>query len=230
MWRTFLRAPDTAPTERRPPRRCMMRESAIVGQSHLAPGGGKGLRRILIALPLLLSVVAPTARADADDEPHDSNTAISKRLTDPVSTTWSLKVKNEVQFLDREGQSARGEYTLRFQPTLPILLTPDWKFITRPQFTLIEDKPYTNSAGFSRRTTSVGDTMLDMVVAPNWPNILLGIGPTFIFPTANLDQTGQGKWQAGPDGVVGYRSKRWIALPHRAAVVVDRRLAPPRGR
>jgi len=229
MWRTFLRAPNTAPTERRPPRRRMMRESAIVGQSHLVPGRGNGLRRILIALPLLISLVVPTARAE-DDEAQDSKTAIDKQLTNPVTTTWLLKIKNEVQFLDREGQSARGEYTLKFQPTLPLLLTPDWKLITRPEFTLIEDKPYTNSAGFSQRTTGVGDTVLDIALAPDWPHWLFGVGPTFIFPTANLDQTGQGKWQAGPDGVVGYLAKQWIAYliaqqwwsiggsPHRAAV------------
>jgi hypothetical protein len=91
-----------------------------------------------------------------------------------------------------------------------VVLTPDWKVITRPEFTLIKDTPYTNSAGFSQRTTGVGDTALDMVVAPNWPHWLLGVGPTFIFPTANLDQTGQGKWQAGPAGVIGWRAKRWI--------------------
>ena len=33
MWRTFLRVSNTAPTERRPPRRRMTCESAIVGQS-----------------------------------------------------------------------------------------------------------------------------------------------------------------------------------------------------
>jgi hypothetical protein len=41
----------------------------------------------------------------------------------------------------------------------------------------------------------------------NW---LLGAGPTFIFPTAASDYTGQGKWQAGPAVLVGYLSKKWI--------------------
>jgi hypothetical protein len=41
----------------------------------------------------------------------------------------------------------------------------------------------------------------------NW---LLGIGPTFIFPTAVSDHTGQGKWQVGPAAVIGYLSQKWI--------------------
>ena len=41
----------------------------------------------------------------------------------------------------------------------------------------------------------------------NW---LLGVGPTFIFPTASSDYTGQGKWQVGPAALVGYLSKKWI--------------------
>jgi hypothetical protein len=44
-----------------------------------------------------------------------------------------------------------------------------------------------------------------------WRHWLVGLGPTFIFPSGNLDQTGRGQWQAGPTGVAGYLSKRWIA-------------------
>ena len=39
---------------------------------------------------------------------------------------------------------------------------------------------------------------------------LLGVGPTFIFPTATSKCTGQGRWQAGPGLVVGYLSKEFI--------------------
>ena len=41
----------------------------------------------------------------------------------------------------------------------------------------------------------------------NW---LLGVGPTFVFPTASSDDTGQGKWQVGPAASLGYLSKKWI--------------------
>ena len=63
------------------------------------------------------------------------------------------------------------------------------------------------------RTTTFGDTILMENLAPgpaiagNW---LLGIGPTFILPTAASDHTGQGKWQVGPAAILGYLSKKWI--------------------
>ncbi|MGC8493263.1 MAG: hypothetical protein ACP5SH_16165 [Syntrophobacteraceae bacterium] len=44
-------------------------------------------------------------------------------------------------------------------------------------------------------------------IAGKW---LLGLGPTFIFPTATSNFTGQGKWQAGPGAVVGYLADKWI--------------------
>ena len=39
------------------------------------------------------------------------------------------------------------------------------------------------------------------LVGPNW---LLGLGPTVIAPTASNAKVGQGKWQVGPTGVLGY--------------------------
>lgn len=140
----------------------------------------------------------------------DSPIEINRKVTDPVSTTWSLKLLNNVIFQDVGSHGDHAHYKLQFQPTMPLLLTPSWKLITRPEFTLVDDTPYTDSQGALRRTTGVGDTILDVVVSPELRPWLLALGPTFVFPTANLDQTGQGKWQAGPAGVVGYRAKQWM--------------------
>jgi len=121
-------------------------------------------------------------------------------------------VKNTVSFLDFEGQGDHPQYKLQFQPTLPTLLTPDLKLILRPEFTLVDETPYENAQDEVVSTTGVGDTILDVVLSPVSDPWLLWLGPTFVFPTANLDQTGQGKWQAGPAGVFGYRAKTWLAL------------------
>ena len=44
--------------------------------------------------------------------------------------------------------------------------------------------------------------MFDAAILP-WPDrkktgLLIGIGPTFVFPTATSRSAGQGAWQAGP--------------------------------
>ncbi len=153
----------------------------------------------------------PSAGVPPGDPEKVSTTEISKRLTNPVSLTWSLKLKNKITFRDVTGHGDQAQYELEFQPVLPVLLTPALKLITRPEFRLVDSKPYAGQQGNLRRTTGVGDTILDLLLSPVSDPWLIGVGPTFVFPTANLDQTGQGKWQAGPDGVLGYKSKRWIA-------------------
>jgi hypothetical protein len=98
---------------------------------------------------------------------------------------------------------------------LPVALTKNWNLITRPVVTLFNSAPYPNphNPAEIKRTMGFGDTVFMEMLAPtpklvgNW---LLGIGPTFILPTASSDFTGQGKWQVGPAVVVGYLSKKWI--------------------
>lgn len=158
-------------------------------------------------------LLAAMVLASADDHPAErpSRTEVNRRVTNPISTTWSLKIENEVLWLDGGTAGDRAQYQLKFQPSLPVVLSPDWKVIPRPEFVLVDDRPYANAAGEPRRTTGVGDTTLDLVAAPIWSHWLLALGPTFIFPTANLDQTGQGKWQIGPAAVAGYQTKDWLA-------------------
>jgi hypothetical protein len=162
---------------------------------------------------------AGIAAPSAGDAEHDSLKEINKKLTNPVSSIWSLSFQQNNYYLDVPG---RWQSNLQFQPVLPIALTKDWNLITRPVFQLFNSTPYptidvnpnTGQAQVEiHRTTGFGDTILMEMLSPspelvgNW---LLGIGPTFIFPTGSTDWTGQGKWQVGPAAVVGYLSKHWI--------------------
>jgi hypothetical protein len=109
----------------------------------------------------------------------------------------------------------RWNSNLQFQPVLPVALTGNWNLITRPVIPLFVSQPHPdrNNPTDIDRTTGFGDIALMEMFSPspklagNW---LLGLGPTFIFPTASTDWTGQGKWQVGPAAVVGYLSKKWI--------------------
>jgi hypothetical protein len=174
--------------------------------------------RSLAATLWVLVVLAP-ARGAGDDLPpaprdsalHKSSDEINQDVSDPVSTTWSLKLKNTVTFEDVGSDGDHAAYTLQFQPTMPVWVSRDCKLIVRPEFTLVDDTPHTSHSEVLR-TTGVGDTILDTALSPKLGPWLLALGPTFVFPTANLDQTGKGKWQAGPSGVLGYRRPSWLAL------------------
>jgi hypothetical protein len=169
---------------------------------------------------VLLLLCAPAAAAiETAEEPgspdaakHASATDVNREVTDPVSTTWSLKLQNNINFIDIAGHGDQVQDTVKFQPTMPILLTSALTLITRPEFTLLDSKPFTTSQGALRRTTGVGDTILDLVLSPKLGPWLAALGPTFVFPTANLNETGQGKWQAGPAGVAGYKTEKFLAV------------------
>jgi hypothetical protein len=153
--------------------------------------------------------------AEAAAEP--SLTEINKKLTNPVSEIWSITFQQNNYRVDvGPGIGERWNSNLNFQPVLPVALTDDWNLITRPVVTLFSSVPHPDPGTVPLdvdRTTAFGDTVLLELVSPspelagNW---LLGAGPTFLFPSAGSDWTGQGKWQVGPSAIVGYLSEKWI--------------------
>jgi hypothetical protein len=167
---------------------------------------------LAVAMLLDSAAAADESPSEARQSPlQRSSTEINEKVSDPISVTWSLKFKNTITFEDVGSHGERTDYKLQFQPTLPVWLSPEWKLIARPEFTFLEDTPYA-SHGDVNHAAGVGDTNLDLVVSPKLGPWLLALGPTFVFPTANLDQTGKGKWQAGPAGVLGYRIPGWLAV------------------
>ena len=171
---------------------------------------------LLFNVPLLAADSSRTNAPNEGEAGGKSLTEINKELTNPISSLWSIAFQQNNFVLDMgPGKEDRSNSNLNFQPVLPVSLTEDWTLITRPVMTLFNSVPHPNShnPGDIDRTTGFGDTILMEMFSPspklvgNW---LLGFGPTFIFPTASSDYTGQGKWQVGPAAVVGYLSKKWI--------------------
>jgi len=156
----------------------------------------------------------------ATPEHNLSATEINKKLTNPVSELWSITLQQNNYVLTIAGKgSSHWTSSLQLQPVLPVSLTSDWNLITRPVLPLFTSNPYPVSVPHPvphtdiRRSTAFGDTILLEMLSPspklagNW---LLGVGPTFIFPTASDVHNGQGKWQVGPAAIVGYLSKKWM--------------------
>ena len=171
---------------------------------------------IILTAGFLWAADAPVTTAPSGGEPEASLTEINKKLTNPVSDLWSIAFQQNNYMLDMgAGQPDHWNSNLNFQPVLPVALTSNWNLITRPVVTLFNSVPHPDPHNPTDidRTTGFGDTVLMELVSPspklvgNW---LLGVGPTFIFPTASSDYTGQGKYQVGPAVLVGYLSKKWI--------------------
>jgi len=163
---------------------------------------------------------APTPAESTASQPEDAQHSLSeinKGLTNPVSSLWSITFQqNNYRVKLAPGLGTRWNSNLNFQPVLPVAVSDDWNLITRPVITLFDSVPHPDPGTMPLdidRTTSFGDSVLLELLSPspklagNW---LLGLGPTFIFPTAGSDWTGQGKWQIGPAALAGYLADKWI--------------------
>jgi hypothetical protein len=171
---------------------------------------------ILFNTPLWAADTSATSAPNEGEAGGKSLTELNKELTNPLSSLWSIAFQQNNYMLDMgAGKPDHWNSNLNFQPVLPVALTEEWNLITRPVMTLFNSVPHPDPYNPSEidRTMGFGDTVLMELVSPspklvgNW---LLGLGPTFIFPTASSDYTGQGKWQVGPAAFLGYLSKKWI--------------------
>jgi len=175
------------------------------------------LRLLSAALIALPAHAADLATASGDPPKPDELTEINKKLTNPVSDLWSISFQQNNYRLTfhKPNSVTRWSSNLNFQPVLPVAITDDWNLITRPVVPLFVSQPHPNPNDPTKnaRNTNFGDIILLQLISPS-PNLvgnwLLGLGPTWIFPSAGSDFTGQGKWQVGPGGLVGYLSKKWI--------------------
>jgi hypothetical protein len=160
------------------------------------------------ALAQAAGAAGPAEAAPAEPEAAEQSASeLNRKLTNPVSTIWSLTN----QFNNFKLANGHWNNNWNFQPVLPLSLTKDWNLITRPVIPLYNIVPHETAPGQFERTAGLGDMVLLELLSPaNSGNWILGAGPTFIFPTATSKSTGQGKWQAGPGVVVGYLTKKFI--------------------
>jgi hypothetical protein len=146
--------------------------------------------------------------AGVEDRPHEVSTSeLNKQLANPVTSLWSL----QFQFNNFRLETGEWNNNLLFQPVLPVSLTKHLNLITRPVIPLYDVVPHETAPGEFEQTVGFGDiTLVELLSPANSGHWILGAGPTFIFPTATSDFTGQGKWQAGPAFVVGYLTDKFF--------------------
>ena len=156
-----------------------------------------------------------SASSTENQEPSTPRSAneLAKEITNPVTSLWQLQFQFNNVRLESSNTPLSEEWVnnLYFQPILPVSLTENWNLITRPVLTLYNSVPVPTGPSSTERKTTFGDMTLAPVLSPDgtepW---IFGIGPTFIFPTASSDSTGQGKWQVGPAIGGGYITDRFM--------------------
>ena len=172
------------------------------------------IRWELVVVAALLLGVATPAYPQASAPHQISSNELAMQVANPVTSLWSIQFQfNNFKLESANLDPASGKWAenLLFQPVMPVSLTKDVNLITRPVIPLYVSVPHPGAMGQLERTTTFGDMILAEVLSPaNSGHWLLGAGPSFIFPTAHSDFTGDGKWQLGPAAVVGYLTDKFL--------------------
>ena len=167
------------------------------------------------ARPALAQAQATTTPGTLRSEDQEqSAAALAREATNPFSSGWLMQMQQNNNWtelpLDR---GRRMQSNLMFQPLVSFRLTDAWGLYLRPVVTIFNSQPHLDEDGGRDRTTGFGDTVLGVAGArPLFGGrMVVGGGPTFIFPTASQRQLGQDTWQAGPDLGVTLLGKSFIA-------------------
>lgn len=194
------------------------------------------LRRLSLLVAFVLGALAGSERAwahdpaEATDSTHDEQgqlAEVGQKLSNPVSDVWALFTEFDLTFSDGDFNRGGAEpgSSILFQPILPLPLHGEgeeqWKLIVRPTVPLLLGQPVPKidvpAPGLPPRTnrfnnlSGLADTALPLLASPPTGNWLIGLGPTFLLPTATRDEFSSNQWSLGPAAVLGYKTSKWVA-------------------
>ena len=176
---------------------------------------GVALACACAARPALAQTQATTTHATQPSGGQDqSAAALAQEASNPFASSWALQLlqNNNWTEMPRGDDHTRVQSNLQFQPLLNLRLTEKQGLIIRPVVTMVNSVPHLDQSGRNARTAGFGDTVLAFALPrPLFGGrLMVGAGPTFIFPTASKDLLSQDTWQVGPDAGAVLLGKHFI--------------------
>ena len=167
------------------------------------------------ARPALAQTQATATSATRPPGGQDqSSAALAQEASNPFASSWALQLlqNNNWTEMPRGDGHTRVQSNLQFQPLLNLRLTEKQGLIIRPVVTMVNSVPHLDQSGQNARTAGFGDTVLAFALPrPLFGGrLMVGAGPTFIFPTASKDLLSQDTWQVGPDAGAVLLGKHFI--------------------
>ncbi len=157
----------------------------------------------------------PTANTTASGDQGKSAAAMAQEASNPFASSWALQLQQnnnwaEMPFGD---DHTRVQSNYLFQPLISLRLTEKQGLIIRPMVPIVNSVPHLDRSGQNERTAGYGDTVLAFALPRSFlgGRLMVGAGPTFIFPTALNDLLTQDTWQVGPDAGAVLLGKRFIS-------------------
>jgi len=189
------------------------------GVRTLGQTGATRVRHVwLMELAAALILFGGTAYSQDSGSENGSLAQIGQKLSDPTSDVWALFTEFDLSFSGGDLKTGSSEVGGRmlFQPILPFPLygqgPNEWKLITRPSIPVLFSQPVPKGVDDFTHLGGLGDIQLPMLVSPPTGNWLLGLGPTWLLPTATHNEFGRQQWGVGPTLVAGYKTKDWTAF------------------
>ena len=144
-----------------------------------------------------------------------SAAALAQEASNPFAKSWLMQMQqnNNWTEMPRGDDHTRVQSNLVFQPLMSLRLTEKQGLIIRPMVTIANSVPHFDQSGENERTVGFGDTVLAFALPRSLfgGRLMVGAGPTFIFPTASKDLLSQDTWQVGPDVGAVLLGKNFIA-------------------
>jgi hypothetical protein len=158
---------------------------------------------------------ATTTSATQQSGSQDQSAAkMAQEASNPFASSWALQLQQNNNWTEMpRGDDQRVQSNLQFQPLLNLRLTEKQGLIIRPIVTIVNSVPHFDQSGQNERTAGFGDTVLAFALPRSLlgGRLMVGAGPTFIFPTASEDLLSQDTWQVGPDAGAVLLGKSFIA-------------------
>ena len=166
---------------------------------------------LLTALWTLLITAGPLQAQDAEDEEaaggeEAEQAALAKAAQNPLASLISLPFQNNTSFGIGDDPVDLTSNVINIQPVVPFELSGSLNLITRTILPIVAaptvDVIDPDDPSLASTTWGLGDLLWTGWFTPtNTGGVMVGVGPALLFPTGTSDDTGSGKWGAGPSVV-----------------------------
>ena len=177
-------------------------------------------RNVTLIGPILLGALwtlsIPAGRLQAQDEileeeeeviaEEEDQSELAKAAQNPLASLISLPLQNNTSFGIGDDPISRTSNVLNIQPVIPFELSGSLNLITRTILPIVAAPTVgvidPDDPSLASTTWGLGDLLWTGWFTPVTDGIVMvGVGPALLFPTGTSDDTGSGKWGAGPSVV-----------------------------
>ena len=133
--------------------------------------------------------------------------ALAKKSQNPIANMRSFKFQNNTNV--GLGPDDSTQNMLNVMPILPFKLNEDILVITRTVMPIVSQPDFLTPED-EGRINGLGDTTFSAFFSPMKSDVVWGVGPIFLLPTATDDALGQEKWGGGASAILLDQPGRWV--------------------